>query len=96
MLSQPAQPQTPDLSRRLAKLTSILDVAKAGFLDGEVYVPGFVLDELGSEARRGVRREAALGAAGAAVAGVGTAALVRRARRRRRGGGLRRVGGRGA
>ena len=24
----------------------ILDVAKAGFLDGEVYVPGFVLDEL--------------------------------------------------
>ncbi|WP_163999591.1 GAF and HD-GYP domain-containing protein [Pyxidicoccus caerfyrddinensis] len=29
MLSQPAQPQTPDLSRRLAKLTSILDVAKA-------------------------------------------------------------------
>ncbi|MCP3141613.1 GAF and HD-GYP domain-containing protein [Pyxidicoccus xibeiensis] len=29
MLSQPAQPQPPDLGRRLAKLTSILDVAKA-------------------------------------------------------------------
>lgn len=44
---------------------------------------GVLLAELASEHRRGPRREA-LGAAGAAVAVVGTAALVRRARRRRR------------
>ena len=46
---------------------------------------GLLLEELASEGRSSTRRDATLGAAGAAVAVVGTAALVRRARKRRRG-----------
>lgn len=45
---------------------------------------GLLLEQLDAEGSRG-RRDATLGAAGAAVAVVGTAALVRRARKRRRG-----------
>ncbi|RKS72532.1 nucleoside-diphosphate-sugar epimerase [Motilibacter peucedani] len=46
---------------------------------------GLLLEELAGEGHRAIRRDATLGAAGAAVAVVGTAALVRRARKRRRG-----------